>query len=87
MVDEIVTLQESDLTLVDDGIPEVHPHEVVPQTQSDSAAQKVPKKRLGDLLIDAGLIVERHLKTALDYQRNHGGRLGNILVTLGFLSE
>ncbi len=45
------------------------------------------KRRLGDLLIEAGLINAEQLDQALTYQKNHGGRLGSILVTLGFISE
>jgi len=44
-------------------------------------------KRLGDLLIDEGLITEEQLKTALAEQKANAGRLGGILVTMGFVTD
>lgn len=44
-------------------------------------------KRLGDLLIDEGLITEEQLKTALADQKANAGRLGGILVNLGFVTD
>lgn len=45
------------------------------------------KKKLGELLSEAGLIDENHLKAALSYQSEWGGRLGSILITKGFVAE
>ena len=45
------------------------------------------KKRLGDVLKDAGLIDESQLQAALVHQRNWGGKIGAILVELGFVRE
>lgn len=45
------------------------------------------KKRLGDVLKDAGLIDESQLQAALTHQRNWGGKLGTILVEMGFIHE
>ena len=42
---------------------------------------------LGDLLIEQGWISALQLETALAHQRERGGRLGAILVRLGYLSE
>lgn len=39
------------------------------------------------MLVDAGLLDESQLDMALTHQRTHGGRLGLVLVSLGFLSE
>lgn len=44
-------------------------------------------KRLGDLLIDEGLISESQLMEALGYQKENGGRLGSLLVNLGFVTD
>lgn len=44
-------------------------------------------KKLGDLLKEAGLIDDMQLQTALGQQRNWGGKLGAILIDLGFISE
>ncbi|KPJ53958.1 type II secretion system protein E [candidate division TA06 bacterium DG_24] len=43
--------------------------------------------RLGDMLIEAGLITEEQLKEALEAQKRDGGRLGFNLVKLGFVSD
>ena len=45
------------------------------------------KKRLGELLIDAGVIDETQLKAALGHQRQWGVRLGQALVDLKLATE
>lgn len=45
------------------------------------------RKRLGELLIEAKLIDEIQLRSALNYQQQWGGRLGQILIKLGMISE
>ncbi len=45
------------------------------------------KKRLGDLLIDEGIITEEQLKFALGKQRELGKKLGNVLIELGIVQE
>jgi type II secretory ATPase GspE/PulE/Tfp pilus assembly ATPase PilB-like protein len=45
------------------------------------------KKKLGEMLIEAGLIDNLQLDSALGHQRNWGGRLGSILIELGFIKE
>lgn len=45
------------------------------------------KKKLGELLREAGLIDEIQLKSALNYQEQWGGRLGSIIIKRGFVSE
>lgn len=44
-------------------------------------------KRLGDLLIDAGLITEEQLSTALASQKESGRRLGDELIADGIITE
>ncbi len=46
-----------------------------------------PKKRLGELLVDAGLIDQLQLQAALAYQKEWGGRIGTILVRRGFVTD
>ncbi len=46
-----------------------------------------PKKRLGELLIDAGVIDATQLQAALGFQRQWGVRLGQALVDLKLASE
>lgn len=45
------------------------------------------KKRLGDILIDAGVIDEQQLTEALAVQREKGQKLGETLIDLGFTTE
>jgi type IV pilus assembly protein PilB len=45
------------------------------------------RKKLGELLMEAGLIDEMQLKTALAHQKEWGGRLGAILIQKGFVKE
>jgi type IV pilus assembly protein PilB len=45
------------------------------------------KKKIGDILKEAGLIDEFQLESALSHQRNWGGKLGSIIVELGFVQE
>ena len=45
------------------------------------------KKRLGEILIEAGLIDIYQLQSALAHQKQWGGRIGEILVKLGFITE
>ncbi len=45
------------------------------------------RKRLGDILKEAGLIDEFQLQSALSHQRNWRGKLGSILIELGFIKE
>ena len=46
-----------------------------------------PRKRLGELLVEAGAIDAMQLQAALGYQRQWGGKLGTVLVERRFLSE
>ena len=43
--------------------------------------------KLGEILVRENLISPQHLKEALDYQRQHGGRLSFNLVKLGLVSD
>jgi type IV pilus assembly protein PilB len=43
--------------------------------------------KLGELLVRENLISPQNLREALDYQREHGGRLGFNLVKLGLVSD
>ena len=45
------------------------------------------KKRLGDMLIEAGIITEEQLQKALEEQKSRGTRLGETLMALNIISE
>jgi type IV pilus assembly protein PilB len=43
--------------------------------------------KLGEILVRENLLTPQHLREALEYQREHGGRLGFNLVKLGLVSD
>ena len=45
------------------------------------------RKRLGDLLVEEGIVSEDQVQQALNAQRNTGLKLGDTLIELGFISE
>lgn len=45
------------------------------------------KVRLGDLLVKSGLLTEEKLKSALKIQMEQGGKLGDVLIRLKYVSE
>ncbi len=46
-----------------------------------------PAQKLGELLVDAGVISRPQLSDALSHQRQYGGRLGTCLVELGLVDD
>ena len=44
-------------------------------------------RRLGEMLLEAGLITREQLERALDYQRETGKRIGACLIELGLITE
>ena len=58
-------------------------HDVV-----DPASAPSPiRRRIGDLFVEQGMIDEQQLAEGLDVQRRTGGRLGEILIELGFMTS
>jgi len=47
----------------------------------------LPKRQLGTLLVERGLITTAQLLEALDIQDKSGGRIGSLLVKLGYITE
>ncbi len=45
------------------------------------------KKKLGDLLVDVGLITQQQLNEAVKVQKEKGGKLGDVLAELNFCSK
>jgi uncharacterized coiled-coil protein SlyX len=45
------------------------------------------KRRLGDIIVERGLITAEQLDEALAEQRESGAKLGEVLVALGFLTR
>jgi len=46
-----------------------------------------PKKRLGEILVESGLISADQLQTVLASQKRWGGRLGDTLIEMGLVKE
>ncbi len=55
--------------------------------QEAKSITKGPVKRLGDQLVDSGLITADQLKIALLEQKARGKHLGEILISLGFVTD
>jgi type IV pilus assembly protein PilB len=55
------------------------------KTIKDSGDKSLGK--IGDLLLRAGQITKFQLDEALQYQKKHGGRLGSVLVRLGYIEN
>lgn len=65
-------------------------HEAMLARQSDgSAAADKPKEkgRLGDRLVELGVIQQEQLQKAISHQEKFGGRLGDIVTELGFAAK
>ncbi|MEJ2763885.1 GspE/PulE family protein [Photobacterium sp. MCCC 1A19761] len=45
------------------------------------------RKRLGDLLVEEGIVAPEQLEQALNQQQSTGRKLGDTLISMGFLSE
>ncbi|HNW34603.1 MAG TPA: hypothetical protein PKM25_06710, partial [Candidatus Ozemobacteraceae bacterium] len=45
------------------------------------------RKKIGELLIEAGHITDKELNIALAEQKKRGKRLGQVLIELGYLSD
>jgi len=43
--------------------------------------------QLGQMLVEAGLLTAEQLKMAMDFQKSVGGKLGAIIVKLGFIED
>ncbi len=50
-------------------------------------AKRVITKRIGEVLLQRGVIARKDLDKALAYQQEHGGLIGQILIKLGFTTE
>ena len=50
-------------------------------------ARRLITKRLGDVLVERGVISPAELEEALAYQKEHGGLIGQVLIQLGLATE
>ena len=49
--------------------------------------ESAAKRKLGDIFVERGLISDEQLREALEQQRETGGKLGEVLVELGFVTR
>jgi|GEM_PF-657276 len=54
---------------------------------TETGCLKKERRRLGEILLEAGLINELQLARALGQHKQWGGKLGNSLIKMGFISE
>jgi len=50
-------------------------------------AKRIITKRIGEVLLERGLINRKELEQALTHQKEHGGLTGQILIQFGFITE
>ena len=50
-------------------------------------ARRVITKRIGEVLLERGMINRKELDKALEHQKEHGGLIGQVLIQLGFVTE
>ncbi len=63
------------------------PRTRVKVTAFSSSSRPKKRRRLGEMLVDEGLVDKHQIAQALAHQKVHGGRLGQVLVSLGMLDE
>jgi len=49
--------------------------------------RRIITKRIGEVLLERGIINRKALEEALAYQKQHGGLMGQVLIRLGFVTE
>ena len=57
------------------------------QTSPPSSPDRLAKRRLGDVLLQQGLISEKQLQQILELQRQTGKKIGRLLIETGMLTE
>ena len=57
------------------------------ETKREEAAPSAKRKRLGDLLVEAGLLTANQVNEALEQQKKSGKRLGRIVIAKGWVSD
>lgn len=50
-------------------------------------SKRIITKRIGEVLLERGVINRKEIEQALEHQKEHGGIMGQILIQLGFVTE
>ncbi|MCC3375093.1 glycosyltransferase [Cohnella sp. REN36] len=58
-----------------------------PAASADASVADAPRARLGDRLVHERVVTRAQLDAAMTRQRDYGGRLGDILLDMGFATE
>jgi len=73
-----------------DSVPTVSPAKTTSPRKwgvNFNPAQLTMSAKLGEILVRENLLSPQNLREALDYQREHGGRLGQNLIKLGLVTD
>jgi Type II secretory pathway, ATPase PulE/Tfp pilus assembly pathway, ATPase PilB len=60
---------------------------VIHELVDNGTSVPAQRRRIGDLFVEQGIIDDQQLAEALEVQRRTGGRLGEILIELGFVTS
>jgi hypothetical protein len=92
--DDVIEPSVTDPALVESPAPDesiasaaAPSDDVTPPVAADATPSPIGKKRLGELLVERGLIDAHQLERALAHQHTWGTRLGTALVARGDVSE
>ena len=61
--------------------------EAASEVKREDTAPSAKRKRLGDLLVEAGLVTASQVNEALEQQKKTGKRLGSIVIAKGWVSD
>ena len=50
-------------------------------------AKRIITKRIGEVLLERGVITAKELEKAVAYQKEHGGLMGQVLIQIGVVTE
>jgi len=76
------------IKVIQQAAMETHPDADKPDTVIIQRVESSPSAgKIGDLFVKSKLIKQSELEKALDFQKKNGGRLGEALIELGFITE
>ena len=82
------TPPEQFIKLIQQAAMDTHPDADKPDTVILERVESTPSAgKIGDLFVRSKLIKPAELTKALDFQKKNGGRLGEALIELGFITE
>ncbi|MDQ1256850.1 MAG: type pilus assembly protein PilB [Candidatus Hydrogenedentes bacterium] len=73
------------IPIAEESVRALEPPPVRKERPKRAVPVEAPKKRIGELFIEAEIISQDQLQEALDIQKEKGGKIGEILVSLGYV--